>query len=69
MLGKPEPFVGYPNHWVSFLGNLHIDEGVWYRWDDGHIRFDCYSWGRTLHVNIGEGKFEDYMFGVVTGKA
>ncbi|MUT68751.1 hypothetical protein [Paenibacillus sp. NEAU-GSW1] len=67
MLGNPDPAVGYPNHWVSYLSNLKIDEGVWYSWDSGHINFDCYSWGSKKSVNLGEGPFEDYMFGLVTG--
>lgn len=67
LLGKPAPAVDYPDHWVSFLGNLFIDEGVWYRHDSGHIKFDCYSWGGKHHVDGGEGLFEDYMWGVVTG--
>jgi hypothetical protein len=69
MLGQSDPAVGYPNHWVSFLGDLVIDEGVWYIWDSGNIKFKCYSWGRIVSVDIGEGPFEDYMWGVVTGKA
>lgn len=78
MLGHPEPLVSYPNHWVSFLGNLVIDDGIWYQLDSGHIKFNCYSWGKTslvtnapagaFPVNVGEGPFEDYFFGVVTGK-
>lgn len=67
MLGQSEPTVAYPNHWVSFLGGLVIDEGVWDILDTGHIKFDCYSWGRKCHVDLGEGPFEDYMWGVVTG--
>lgn len=67
MLGNAEPTVAYPEHWVSYLGGLVIDDGVWYRWDSGHIKFDCYSWGRKIHVDLGEGPFEDYFWGVVTG--
>ncbi|MEB3120475.1 MAG: hypothetical protein VKL41_04545 [Snowella sp.] len=75
MLGKPDPFLSYPNHWVSFLGNLIIDDGIWYQYESGHIKFNCYSWGTTkddkagaFAVDLGEGPFEDYFFGVVTGK-
>jgi hypothetical protein len=68
MCGNDAPLVGYPDHWVSFLGGLKIDEGVWYKHDSGHIWFDCYSWGDTKHIDLGEGPFEDYMWGVVTGK-
>jgi hypothetical protein len=66
MIGSSEPTVAFPNHWIAFLGNLVIDEGVWYYWDSGNIKFDCYSWGRKLSVDLGEGPFEDYMWGLVT---
>jgi hypothetical protein len=69
MLGGSEPSVGYPNHWVSYLGDLHIDEGEWWVRDSGHIKFDCYSWGGKCDVDLGEGSFEDYMWGVVRGQA
>jgi hypothetical protein len=67
MLGKADPVVGYPNHWVSFLGGLMIDNGVWHRWDSGKIKLDCYSWGGKHHVELDEGPFEDCMWGVVMG--
>lgn len=67
MLQGSAPAIAYPNHWVSYLGNLQIDDGVWYQHDSGHIRFDCYSWGSKRSVDLGEGPFEDYMWGVVTG--
>lgn len=67
MLQGSTPTVAYPNHWVSFLGNLLIDDGVWYQHDSGNIKFDCYSWGKKCSINLGEGSFEDYMWGVVTG--
>jgi hypothetical protein len=69
MLGSSDPVMGYPNHWVAYLGGLHIDEGIWWRWDSGHIKFNCYSWGRTMLVDLGEDPFEDYIWGVVTGEA
>ena len=50
----------HPNHWISSLGTLHIDEGVWMVHNYGHISFDCHSWGRTRHVEVGEVTFEDY---------
>jgi hypothetical protein len=62
----------WPNHWVALRGNVSIQDGGWYwdwgpRYREGHYRFDVYSWGRTLTVDVGEGCFEDYFFGVVTG--
>jgi hypothetical protein len=67
MLKGKAPKIAHPNHWVAYLGNLKIDNGVWYRRDSGHIRFNCYSWGQDYEVSLGEGPFEDYMWGVVTG--
>lgn len=58
----------YPEHWISYLGNLEIDDGVWWRWDSGNIGFDCYSWGKKLRINAHEDLFEDCMWGVVTGR-
>ena len=63
--GTAEPLVAYPNHWVSFLGGLKIDDGVWYRWDSGHVDFSCYSWAASQAVSAGEGEFEDCLWGVV----
>ncbi|MBD0334293.1 MAG: hypothetical protein ICV62_02290 [Cyanobacteria bacterium Co-bin13] len=68
MLGGDTPAIAHPNHWVVYLGGLQIDNGVWYRHDSGNIRFNCYSWGKQYPVNLGEGPFEDYMWGVVTGR-
>lgn len=65
MVGNPEPTVAYPNHWVSYLGNLNSPQDTWL--DTSHVSFNCYSWGANKFVNLGEGPFEDYMFGVVTG--
>lgn len=69
MLGGSAPTIAIPEHWVSFLGDLSIDNGVWYRWDSGHIHFKCYSWGSSKIVDLGEGPFEDYMWGGVTGES
>jgi hypothetical protein len=66
MLSNSDPPIGHPNHWVSYLDGLHIDEGVWYIHDSGHIKFNCYSWGRKCHVDVDEGLFEDCFWGVVT---
>ena len=64
---KDEPWMSYPDHWVSYLGNLQITyiDGIW---DNDLIDFDIYSWGGTCPLKLGEGPFEDYMFGVVTGE-
>ena len=76
MLGHPEPLVDHPNHWVSLIGKLVIDE------DAENVKFNCYSWGETrlpkdkdddppdgvFPVNVSEGKFENHFWGYVTGK-
>lgn len=70
MLRGQRPSFDFPNHWVSYLGGLDIDEGEdpwWFDVDNGHVKFDCYSWGRKMNVSVGEGAFEDAMWGVVTG--
>jgi glycosyltransferase involved in cell wall biosynthesis len=51
--------IAYLIHWMSYPGNLQIDNGVWYQHDSGQIRFDCYSWGWKHSVNLSEGPFED----------
>lgn len=68
MLQGNAPTVAYPDHWVVYDSGLSIDNGVWYRHDSGHIRFKCYSWGQIYSVDLGEGPFEDYMWGAVTGR-
>jgi hypothetical protein len=66
LLGNAKPVVPYPDHWITFLGNLSIDDGVWNR-KGGHIRFDCYSWGQRIHIDIEEKLFSDYTWGAVYG--
>ena len=61
------PGLNYPQHWICYLRDLDIDEGVWYAWDDGHIKFVAYSWGSEYSIDLDEGSFEDGFFGVVTG--
>lgn len=67
LLGGDKPRVNHPDHWVSLLGGTDIDDGEWWKHDSGHISFDCYSWGKQHHVDVGEGTFEDCMWGAVIG--
>ena len=46
---------------------MSIDNGVWYIWDSGSIHFKCFSWDSVHTVDLEEGPFEDYMWGLVTG--
>ncbi len=64
--GQVQPWFSVPQHWISFRGGLVIDEGDPWVWDSGHVKFDCYTWGSMRKVDLGEGPFEDAMFGVVT---
>jgi hypothetical protein len=66
MLGTPKPAIAFPEHWITFLGNLSIDDSIWQR-KGGHIRFDCYSWGQRIHVDLEEKPFQDYTWGVLYG--
>lgn len=68
MAGNDAPLIGHPDHWVAYDGDLHIDEGIWYAWDSGRIRFSCYTWGSRRSVDVGEGPFEDWMWGAVMGR-
>lgn len=65
---QDQPVIAVPQHWVSFKGDLVIDEGNPWVWESGHVRFKCYTWGKIVTVDADEGDFEDYMFGVVTAK-
>jgi hypothetical protein len=68
------PILSIPEHWVSLLGNVTINEGHWdwtwtgphYRY--GHMKFDVYSWATSYPIDVGEKRFENDMFGVVTGR-
>jgi hypothetical protein len=60
--------VAIPDHWVVLDSGVTIDDGVWYRHDSGHIKFDAVTWGTKRAVDLGEGPFEDWMWGVVIGQ-
>jgi hypothetical protein len=65
LLKKTSPWPYYPNHWMALLDVVSIQEGGWFR--DGQYHFNVYSWGGSEPVNVGEERFEDCFFGVVTG--
>jgi hypothetical protein len=67
MVGNDAPLVGYPDHWVSYDGELQIDDGIWSIGSTGHVRFSCYTWGSRKSVDVAEEPFEDWMWGVVIG--
>jgi hypothetical protein len=67
LLGSKKPFLPYPNHWITILGNISIQGGDWLEDDNGRISLDIYSWARKYHVDLDEGPFQDYFWGVVMG--
>jgi hypothetical protein len=48
-----------PDHWVVYRGGLTVS--------DGRIRFSVWSWARRYDVDVPVGRFEDCMYGIVTG--
>jgi hypothetical protein len=67
LLGSQKPFLPYPNHWISILGNISIEGGDWQDSGSGRIAMDIYSWGKKYHIDQEEGPFEDYFWGIVMG--
>ncbi len=67
LLRGKSPFLPYPNHWITLLGNISIKGGDWFDEDNGRISLDVYSWGKQFHINLDEAPFEDYFWGVVIG--
>ncbi len=67
LLRGKTPFLPYPNHWITILGNISIKGGNWFDEESGRITLDVYSWGKQFHINLDEAPFEDYFWGVVIG--
>jgi hypothetical protein len=61
LLRRPEqsthPLV--PDHWVVHRGGLAFS--------DDRVRFSVWSWARRYDVDVPLGRFEDVVFGAVTG--
>ena len=51
----------WPTHWVVYRGGLNIDDSA------GRIQLSVYSWGQIYNVDVTLSRFEDCMFGTVTG--
>ena len=66
LLQNKKPFLPYPNHWITILGNISLPPAT----SDqvGNISFDVYSWGKKMHVDIERGALESYLWGLVLGK-
>lgn len=67
LLTNKPPLLPYPSHWITLLGNICIQKGRPWHHDSGHISFDVYTWAKKMHVDVDEGPFEDYFWGIVTG--
>lgn len=68
LLSNKPPLLPYPSHWVALLGNMSIQEAQLWQHGSGHISFDIYSWAKKMHVDVDEGPFEDYFWGIVMGR-
>ena len=58
------PLVPYPTHWIAILGNIKIEETSGDR--QTRIKFDCYSWGRKLRVDVDAWRFKTYFWEMLT---
>jgi hypothetical protein len=59
--------VAVPNHWITILGNVSVQKGTFGKHDSGHVSFDVYTWARKVHIDVNEGPFERFLWGIVTG--
>lgn len=67
LLGGKKPFLPYPNHWITILGNISFTGGSWFEQESGRVSLDIYSWAKKFHIDLDEKLFEDYFWGVVIG--
>lgn len=66
LFGKELSFLPSPNHWLSIMGNISIQDDEWEE-DNKRISLDVYSWGQKLQIDQNESLFEDYFWGVILG--
>ncbi len=67
MLNNVKPSSHYPDHWISFVGNLKVDDGVT-KGQGGQLHFDVFTWGSCRHLDIDHALFEECTWGLVVGK-
>jgi hypothetical protein len=67
LLGGDQPFLPYPNHWVTILGNILMESGSWLGGKSGRFSLDVYSWAKKYHIDLDAKPFEDYFWGVIIG--
>jgi hypothetical protein len=65
---KEELPVALPNHWITLISNVAIQKGTFGRHDSGQVSFDVFTWAKKMHVDAGEGPFERFLWGIVTGQ-
>lgn len=58
------PLVPYPTHWIAILGGIKIEDTSG---KPRRIKFDYYSWGRKLRVDVDAWRFQSYFWELVTG--
>lgn len=73
LLGQATPSkddlpVALPNHWIALVGNVAIQKGTFGQHDSGHVSFDVFTWAKKMHVDVNEGPFERFLWGIVTGQ-
>jgi len=68
LLQNKKPLLPYPSHWISLLGNISMQRGNPWQNNSGHVSFDIYTWARQMHLEVDEGPFEDYFWGIVMGR-
>lgn len=67
LLSDDPPLITAPDHWITIVGNIHIQKGTFGRHDSGHVSFDVFTWAKRVTVKADEGPFEDAFWGVVLG--
>jgi hypothetical protein len=55
LLDYKVPCFSYPNHWVSLLGNVRVEE---------RACFDCYCWGRQISLAGSAPEIKRHLWGI-----
>lgn len=66
LLEDKRPFLAYPDHWITILGNVAIQVQNPSRFAQGQVSCDVYSWGQQMHIDMQQGPLENYFWGLVT---
>ncbi len=61
MVNSPDPMSDLiPDHWIAYEGGLTIA--------NGRVKYNAYTWGNVVQVDVSQSDFEHWMWGVVTAK-